>query len=172
MRFYYLGVMPMNKDLFYYPFYPKQSAIKTNILTLEEQGAYLEIINAIYINDDIAIFEKHIPNILGISKGKKYFKLMESLKPFLTVVDNTENGELKYTQSKIKKIRLSVNKSLAQKSFAGKQSARARARNRTKQGQQPLNSRTNENATNNNKQNTNIDRFSTISNADILNNMS
>ena len=159
----------MNKDLFYYPFYPKQWAIKTNILTLEEKGAYLEIINAIYINDEIEIFEKHIPNILGISKGKKYFKLMESLKPFLTV---TSNNPLKYTQSKIKKIRLSVNKSLEQKSFAGKQSARARARNRAKQVQQPLNSRTNENSTNNNIQNTNIDRFSTISNADILNNMS
>ena len=39
----------MSKDLFYYPFYPKQWAIKTNILTLEEKGAYLEIINAIYI---------------------------------------------------------------------------------------------------------------------------
>ena len=169
MLFYYLGVMPMNKDLFYYPFYPKQWAIKTNILTLEEKGAYLEIINAIYINDEIEIFEKHIPNILGISKGKKYFKLMESLKPFLTV---TSNNPLKYTQSKIKKIRLSVNKSLEQKSFAGKQSARARARNRAKQVQQPLNSRTNENSTNNNIQNTNIDRFSTISNADILNNMS
>ena len=162
----------MNKDLFYYPFYPKQWAIKTNILTLEEKGAYLEIINAIYLNDEIEIFEKHIPNILGISKGKKYYKLMEALQPFLTVVDNKENGELKYTQSKIKKIRLSVNKSLAQKSFAGKQSARARANNRAKQGQQPLNSRTNENATNNNIQNTKIDRFSTISNADILNNMS
>ena len=159
----------MNKDLYYYPFYPKQWAIKTNILTLEEKGAYLEIINAIYINDEIEIFEKHIPNILGISKGKKYFKLMESLKPFLTV---TSENPLKYTQSKIKKIRLSVNKSLAQKSFAGKQSARARARNRTKQVQQPLNSRINENSTNNNIQNTNIDRFSTISNADILNNMS
>ena len=159
----------MNKDLFYYPFYPKQWAIKTNILTLEEKGAYLEIINAIYINDEIEIFEKHIPNILGISKGKKYFKLMESLKPFLTV---TSENPLKYTQSKIKKIRLSVNKSLEQKSFAGKQSARARARNRAKQVQQPLNSRTNENSTNNNIQNTNIDRFSTISNADILNNMS
>ena len=159
----------MNKDLYYYPFYPKQWAIKTNILTLEEKGAYLEIINAIYINDDIAIFEKHIPNILGISKGKKYFKLMESLKPFLTV---TSENPLKYTQSKIKKIRLSVNKSLEQKSFAGKQSARARARNRAKQVQQPLNSRINENSTNNNIQNTNIDRFSTISNADILNNMS
>ena len=159
----------MNKDLFYYPFYPKQWAIKTNILTLEEKGAYLEIINAIYINDEIEIFEKHIPNILGISKGKKYFKLMESLKPFLTV---TNDNPLKYTQSKIKKIRLSVNKSLEQKSFAGKQSARARARNRAKQVQQPLNSRTNENSTNNNIQNTNIDRFSTISNADILNNMS
>jgi len=159
----------MSKDLFYYPFYPKQWAIKTNILTLEEKGAYLEIINAIYINDEIEIFEKHIPNILGISKGKKYFKLMESLKPFLTV---TSNNPLKYTQSKIKKIRLSVNKSLEQKSFAGKQSARARARNRAKQVQQPLNSRTNENSTNNNIQNTNIDRFSTISNADILNNMS
>ena len=169
MPFYYLGVMPMNKDLFYYPFYPKQWAIKTNILTLEEKGAYLEIINAIYINDEIEIFEKHIPNILGISKGKKYFKLMESLKPFLTV---TSQNPLKYTQSKIKKIRLSVNKSLEQKSFAGKQSARARARNRAKQVQQPLNSRTNENSTNNNIQNTNIDRFSTISNADILNNMS
>ena len=169
MRFYYPGVMPMNKDLFYYPFYPKQWAIKTNILTLEEKGAYLEIINAIYINDEIEIFEKHIPNILGISKGKKYFKLMESLKPFLTV---TNDNPLKYTQSKIKKIRLSVNKSLEQKSFAGKQSARARARNRAKQVQQPLNSRTNENSTNNNIQNTNIDRFSTISNADILNNMS
>jgi uncharacterized protein YdaU (DUF1376 family) len=169
MLFYYQGVMPMNKDLFYYPFYPKQWAIKTNILTLEEKGAYLEIINAIYINDEIEIFEKHIPNILGISKGKKYFKLMESLKPFLTV---TSNNPLKYTQSKIKKIRLSVNKSLEQKSFAGKQSARARARNRAKQVQQPLNSRTNENSTNNNIQNTNIDRFSTISNADILNNMS
>ena len=169
MRFYYLGVMPMNKDLYYYPFFPKQWAIKTNILTLEEKGAYLEIINAIYINDDIAIFEKHIPNILGISKGKKYFKLMESLKPFLTV---TSENPLKYTQSKIKKIRLSVNKSLEQKSFAGKQSARARARNRAKQVQQPLNSRINENSTNNNIQNTNIDRFSTISNADILNNMS
>tara|TARA_R100000152_G_C6627883_1_gene76449 strand:+ start:53 stop:562 length:510 start_codon:yes stop_codon:yes gene_type:complete len=169
MRFYYPGVIPMSKDLFYYPFYPKQWAIKTNILTLEEKGAYLEIINAIYINDEIEIFEKHIPNILGISKGKKYFKLMESLKPFLTV---TSNNPLKYTQSKIKKIRLSVNKSLEQKSFAGKQSARARARNRAKQVQQPLNSRTNENSTNNNIQNTNIDRFSTISNADILNNMS
>ena len=169
MPFYYLGVMPMNKDLFYYPFYPKQWAIKTNILTLEEKGAYLEIINAIYINDEIEIYEKHIPNILGISKGKKYFKLMESLKPFLTV---TSQNPLKYTQSKIKKIRLSVNKSLEQKSFAGKQSARARARNRAKQVQQPLNSRTNENSTNNNIQNTNIDRFSTISNADILNNMS
>jgi|TARA_R100000482_G_C5090525_1_gene130585 uncharacterized protein YdaU (DUF1376 family) len=169
MLFYYQGVMPMNKDLFYYPFYPKQWAIKTNILTLEEKGAYLEIINAIYINDEIEIFEKHIPNILGISKGKKYFKLMESLKPFLTV---TNDNPLKYTQSKIKKIRLSVNKSLEQKSFAGKQSARARARNRAKQVQQPLNSRTNENSTNNNIQNTNIDRFSTISNADILNNMS
>ena len=143
----------MNKDLFYYPFYPKQWAIKTNILTLEEKGAYLEIINAIYINDEIEIFEKHIPNILGISKGKKYFKLMESLKPFLTV---TSENPLKYTQSKIKKIRLSVNKSLEQKSFAGKQSARARARNRAKQVQQPLNSRTNENSTNNNIQNTNI----------------
>ena len=169
MLFYYQGVMPMNKDLFYYPFYPKQWAIKTNILTLEEKGAYLEIINAIYINDEIEIFEKHIPNILGISKGKKYFKLLESLNPFLTV---TSNNPLKYTQSKIKKIRLSVNKSLEQKSFAGKQSARARARNRAKQVQQPLNSRTNENSTNNNIQNTNIDRFSTISNADILNNMS
>ena len=94
---------------------------------------------------------------------------MESLKPFLTV---TSENPLKYTQSKIKKIRLSVNKSLEQKSFAGKQSARARARNRAKQVQQPLNSRINENSTNNNIQNTNIDRFSTISNADILNNMS
>ena len=169
MPFYYPGATPMNKDLFYYPFYPKQWAIKTNILTLEEKGAYLEIINAIYINDEIEIFEKHIPNILGISKGKKYFKLMESLKPFLTV---TSENPLKYTQSKIKKIRLSVNKSLEQKSFAGKQSARARARNRAKQVQQPLNSRINENSTNNNIQNTNIDRFSTISNADILNNMS
>ena len=169
MPYYYQGVMPMSKDLFYYPFYPKQWAIKTNILTLEEKGAYLEIINAIYINDEIEIFEKHIPNILGISKGKKYFKLMESLKPFLTV---TSENPLKYTQSKIKKIRLSVNKSLEQKSFAGKQSARARARNRAKQVQQPLNSRTNEKSTNNNIQNTNIDRFSTISNADILNNMS
>ncbi len=169
MPYYYQGVMPMSKDLFYYPFYPKQWAIKTNILTLEEKGAYLEIINAIYINDEIEIFEKHIPNILGISKGKKYFKLMESLKPFLTV---TSQNPLKYTQSKIKKIRLSVNKSLEQKSFAGKQSARARARNRAKQVQQPLNSRTNEKSTNNNIQNTNIDRFSTISNADILNNMS
>lgn len=169
MPFYYPGATPMNKDLYYYPFYPKQWAIKTNILTLEEKGAYLEIINAIYINDEIEIFEKHIPNILGISKGKKYFKLMESLKPFLTV---TSENPLKYTQSKIKKIRLSVNKSLEQKSFAGKQSARARARNRAKQVQQPLNSRINENSTNNNIQNTNIDRFSTISNADILNNMS
>ena len=159
----------MNKDLYYYPFYPKQWAIKTNILTLEEKGAYLEIINAIYINDEIEIFEKHIPNILGISKGKKYFKLMESLKPFLTV---TSENPLKYTQSKIKKIRLSVNKSLEQKSFAGKQSARASARNSAKQVHQPLNSRINENSTNNNIQNTNIDRFSTISNADILNNMS
>ena len=169
MPFYYPGATPMNKDLYYYPFYPKQWAIKTNILTLEEKGAYLEIINAIYINDEIEIFEKHIPNILGISKGKKYFKLMESLKPFLTV---TSENPLKYTQSKIKKIRLSVNKSLEQISFAGKQSARARARNRAKQDQLPLNSRINENSTNNNIQNTNIDRFSTISNADILNNMS
>ena len=56
MPYYYQGVMPMSKDLFYYPFYPKQWAIKTNILTLEEKGAYLEIINAIYINDEIEIF--------------------------------------------------------------------------------------------------------------------
>ena len=170
----------MNKDLYYYPFYPKQWAIKTNILTLEEKGAYLEIINAIYLNDEIEIIEKHIPNILGISKGKKYYKLMEALQPFLTVVDNTENGELKYTQSKIKKIRLSVNKSLAQKSFAGKQSARVRANNRAKQGQQALNSRSNDSPTNNNKQYTYIDKYSSINddeekkrlkfNSDMLNN--
>ena len=159
--------MKSKTDLWYYPFYPKSWLASTNVLDLECKGAYFEILNAIYLNDNVEIYEKHIPNILGINKGKRYNRIMKNIIPFLEVSSNTNNinniEPLKYTQSKILKVRQAIDKSLEQKSLAGKQSAKIRASNRAKQGQQTYQHNSNGNPTNTNSNNTNrIDRFSSI----------
>ena len=153
--------MPMKSktDLWYYPFYPKSWLATTNVLDLESKGAYFQIINAIYLNDKVEIYEKHIPNILGINKGKRYNRIMTSIIPFLQV---SNEEPLKYTQSKILKVRQAIDKSLEQKSLAGKQSAKVRAINRAKQGQQTYQQNSNGNPSNINSNNTIIDKFSTI----------
>ena len=152
-------LMKSKTDLWYYPFYPKSWIATTNVLDLECKGAYFEIINAIYLNDKVEIYEKHIPNILGINKGKRYNRIMTSIIPFLQV---SSEEPLKYTQSKILKVRQAIDKSLEQKSLAGKQSAKVRAINRAKQGQQTYQQNSNGNPTNINSNNTIIDKFSTI----------
>jgi hypothetical protein len=171
--------MPMKSktDLWYYPFYPKSWIATTNVLDLECKGAYFEIINAIYLNDKVEIYEKHIPNILGINKGKRYNRIMTSIIPFLQV---SSEEPLKYTQAKILKVRQAIDKSLEQKSIAGKQSAKVRASNRAKQGQHVLDNRSYGNATNINSNNTIIDKYNTVDerkeierkrfNANMLNN--
>mgnify|MGYP003637724282 FL=1 len=151
--------MKSKTDLWYYPFYPKSWIATTNVLDLESKGAYFEIINAIYLNDNVEIYEKHIPNILGINKGKRYNRIMTSIIPFLQV---SNEEPLKYTQSKILKVRQAIDKSLEQKSLAGKQSAKIRAINRAKQGQQTYQQNSNGNPSNINSNNTIIDKFSTI----------
>ena len=151
--------MKSKTDLWYYPFYPKSWLATTNVLDLESKGAYFQIINAIYLNDKVEIYEKHIPNILGINKGKRYNRIMTSIIPFLQV---SNEEPLKYTQSKILKVRQAIDKSLEQKSLAGKQSAKVRAINRAKQGQQTYQQNSNGNPSNINSNNTIIDKFSTI----------
>ena len=151
--------MKSKTDLWYYPFYPKSWIATTNVLDLECKGAYFEIINAIYLNDNVEIYEKHIPNILGINKGKRYNRIMTSIIPFLQV---SNEEPLKYTQSKILKVRQAIDKSLEQKSLAGKQSAKVRAINRAKQGQHVLNNRSYGEASNINSNNTIIDKYSTV----------
>ena len=151
--------MKSKTDLWYYPFYPKSWLATTNVLDLESKGAYFQIINAIYLNDKVEIYEKHIPNILGINKGKRYNRIMTSIIPFLQV---SNEEPLKYTQSKILKVRQAIDKSLEQKSLAGKQSAKVRAINRAKQGQQTYQQNSNGIPTNINSNNTIIDKFSTI----------
>ena len=151
--------MKSKTDLWYYPFFPKSWLATTNVLDLESKGAYFEIINAIYLNDNVEIYEKHIPNILGINKGKRYNRIMTSIIPFLQV---SNEEPLKYTQSKILKVRQAIDKSLEQKSLAGKQSAKVRAINRAKQGQQTYQQNSNGNPSNINSNNTIIDKFSTI----------
>ena len=151
--------MKSKTDLWYYPFYPKSWLATTNVLDLESKGAYFQIINAIYLNDKVEIYEKHIPNILGINKGKRYNRIMTSIIPFLQV---SNEEPLKYTQSKILKVRQAIDKSLEQKSIAGKQSAKVRAINRAKQGQHVLDNRSYGEASNINSNNTIIDKFSTI----------
>jgi uncharacterized protein YdaU (DUF1376 family) len=151
--------MKNKTDLWYYPFYPKSWLATTNVLDLESKGAYFQIINAIYLNDKVEIYEKHIPNILGINKGKRYNRIMTSIIPFLQV---SNEEPLKYTQSKILKVRQAIDKSLEQKSLAGKQSAKVRAINRAKQGQQTYQQNSNGIPTNINSNNTIIDKFSTI----------
>ena len=151
--------MKSKTDLWYYPFFPKSWLATTNVLDLESKGAYFEIINAIYLNDKVEIYEKHIPNILGINKGKRYNRIMTSIIPFLQV---SNEEPLKYTQSKILKVRQAIDKSLEQKSLAGKQSAKVRAINRAKQGQQTYQQNSNGNPSNINSNNTIIDKFSTI----------
>lgn len=151
--------MKSKTDLWYYPFYPKSWIATTNVLDLECKGAYFEIINAIYLNDKVEIYEKHIPNILGINKGKRYNRIMTSIIPFLQV---SSEEPLKYTQSKILKVRQAIDKSLEQKSLAGKQSAKVRAINRAKQGQQVLDNRSYGDSTNINNNNTIIDKYSTV----------
>ena len=169
--------MKNKTDLWYYPFYPKSWLASTNVLDLECKGAYFEIINAIYLNDKVEIYEKHIPNILGINKGKRYNRIMTSIIPFLQV---SSEEPLKYTQSKILKVRQAIDKSLEQKSLAGKQSAKVRASNRAKQGQHVLDSRSYGNPTNTISNNTIIDKYNTVDerkeierkrfNANMLNN--
>ena len=154
--------MKNKTDLWYYPFYPKSWLATTNVLDLECKGAYFEIINAIYLNDKIEIYEKHIPNILGINKGKRYNRIMTSIIPFLQVSSVEGKEPLKYTQSKILKVRQAIDKSLEQKSLAGKQSAKVRASNRAKQGQHVLDNRSYGIPSNINSNNTIIDKFSTI----------
>ena len=151
--------MKSKTDLWYYPFYPKSWLATTNVLDLESKGAYFQIINAIYLNDKVEIYEKHIPNILGINKGKRYNRIMTSIIPFLQV---SNEEPLKYTQSKILKVRQAIDKSLEQKSLAGKQSAKVRAINRAKQGQQTYQQNSNGIPSNINSNNTIIDKFSTI----------
>jgi uncharacterized protein YdaU (DUF1376 family) len=151
--------MKSKTDLWYYPFYPKSWLATTNVLDLESKGAYFQIINAIYLNDKVEIYEKHIPNILGINKGKRYNRIMTSIIPFLQV---SNEEPLKYTQSKILKVRQAIDKSLEQKSLAGKQSAKVRAINRAKQGQHVLNNRSYGEASNINSNNTIIDKYSTV----------
>ena len=151
--------MKSKTDLWYYPFFPKSWLATTNVLDLESKGAYFQIINAIYLNDKVEIYEKHIPNILGINKGKRYNRIMTSIIPFLQV---SNEEPLKYTQSKILKVRQAIDKSLEQKSLAGKQSAKVRAINRAKQGQQTYQQNSNGNPSNINSNNTIIDKFSTI----------
>ena len=151
--------MKSKTDLWYYPFFPKSWLATTNVLDLESKGAYFEIINAIYLNDNVEIYEKHIPNILGINKGKRYNRIMTSIIPFLQV---SNEEPLKYTQSKILKVRQAIDKSLEQKSLAGKQSAKIRAINRAKQGQHVLNNRSYGEASNINSNNTIIDKYSTV----------
>ena len=151
--------MKSKTDLWYYPFFPKSWLATTNVLDLESKGAYFEIINAIYLNDNVEIYEKHIPNILGINKGKRYNRIMTSIIPFLQV---SNEEPLKYTQSKILKVRQAIDKSLEQKSLAGKQSAKVRAINRAKQGQQVLDHRSYGEASNINSNNTIIDKYSTV----------
>ena len=151
--------MKSKTDLWYYPFFPKSWLATTNVLDLESKGAYFQIINAIYLNDKVEIYEKHIPNILGINKGKRYNRIMASIIPFLQV---SSEEPLKYTQSKILKVRQAIDKSLEQKSLAGKQSAKIRAINRAKQGQHVLNNRSYGDATNINSNNTIIDKYSTV----------
>ena len=151
--------MKSKTDLWYYPFFPKSWLATTNVLDLESKGAYFEIINAIYLNDNVEIYEKHIPNILGINKGKRYNRIMTSIIPFLQV---SNEEPLKYTQSKILKVRQAIDKSLEQKSLAGKQSAKVRAINRAKQGQQTYQQNSNGNPSNINSNNTIIDKYSTI----------
>jgi hypothetical protein len=151
--------MKSKTDLWYYPFFPKSWLATTNVLDLESKGAYFEIINAIYLNDNVEIYEKHIPNILGINKGKRYNRIMTSIIPFLQV---SNEEPLKYTQSKILKVRQAIDKSLEQKSLAGKQSAKVRAINRAKQGQHVLNNRSYGEASNINSNNTIIDKYSTV----------
>tara|TARA_R100001244_G_scaffold27600_2_gene27263 strand:+ start:1636 stop:2151 length:516 start_codon:yes stop_codon:yes gene_type:complete len=151
--------MKNKTDLWYYPFYPKSWLATTNVLDLESKGAYFQIINAIYLNDNVEIYEKHIPNILGINKGKRYNRIMTSIIPFLQV---SSEEPLKYTQSKILKVRRAIDKSLEQKSLAGKQSAKVRASNRAKQGQHVLDNRSYGISTNINSNNTIIDKYSTV----------
>ena len=151
--------MKSKTDLWYYPFFPKSWLATTNVLDLESKGAYFEIINAIYLNDNVEIYEKHIPNILGINKGKRYNRIMTSIIPFLQV---SNEEPLKYTQSKILKVRQAIDKSLEQKSLAGKQSAKVRAINRAKQGQHVLDNRSYGEASNINSNNTIIDKYSTV----------
>ncbi len=161
MPYYYQGVMPMKSktDLWYYPFYPKSWLASTNVLDLECKGAYFQIINAIYLNDKVEIYEKHIPNILGINKGKRYNRIMLAITPFLKV---SNEEPLKYTQSKILKVRQAIDKSLEQKSLAGKQSAKVRASKRAKQRQQVLDNRSYGDSTNINSNNIIQDTYSTV----------
>mgnify|MGYP003641627104 FL=1 len=151
--------MKSKTDLWYYPFYPKSWLATTNVLDLESKGAYFQIINAIYLNDKVEIYEKHIPNILGINKGKRYNRIMTSIIPFLQV---SNEEPLKYTQSKILKVRQAIDKSLEQKSLAGKQSAKVRAINRAKQGQQTYQQNSNGIPSNINSNNTIIDKYNTV----------
>tara|TARA_R110002074_G_scaffold399803_2_gene593764 strand:+ start:665 stop:1180 length:516 start_codon:yes stop_codon:yes gene_type:complete len=151
--------MKSKTDLWYYPFFPKSWLATTNVLDLESKGAYFEIINAIYLNDNVEIYEKHIPNILGINKGKRYNRIMTSIIPFLQV---SNEEPLKYTQSKILKVRQAIDKSLEQKSLAGKQSAKVRAINRAKQGQQTYQQNSNGIPSNINSNNTIIDKYNTV----------
>ena len=151
--------MKNKTDLWYYPFYPKSWLATTNVLDLESKGAYFQIINAIYLNDNVEIYEKHIPNILGINKGKRYNRIMTSIIPFLQV---SNEEPLKYTQSKILKVRQAIDKSLEQKSLAGKQSAKVRAINRAKQGQQTYQQNSNGIPSNINSNNTIIDKYNTV----------
>ena len=151
--------MKSKTDLWYYPFFPKSWLATTNVLDLESKGAYFEIINAIYLNDNVEIYEKHIPNILGINKGKRYNRIMTSIIPFLQV---SNEEPLKYTQSKILKVRQAIDKSLEQKSLAGKQSAKVRAINRAKQGQQTYQQNSNGIPSNINSNNTRIDKYNTV----------
>lgn len=154
--------MKSKTDLWYYPFYPKSWLATTNVLDLESKGAYFQIINAIYLNDKVEIYEKHIPNILGINKGKRYNRIMANIIPFLQVSSVEGKEPLKYTQSKILKVRQAIDKSLEQKSLAGKQSAKIRAINRAKQGQQTYQQNSNGIPTNINSNNTIIDKYSTV----------
>ena len=87
---------------------------------------------------------------------------MANIIPFLQVSSVEGKEPLKYTQSKILKVRQAIDKSLEQKSLAGKQSAKVRASNRAKQGQQALDNRSYGNSTNINSNNTIIDKYSTV----------
>ena len=113
--------MKMKEKLYYFPFYAADWLADCSKLTLQERGAYITLIATMYLQEDCAIYKRHIPNILGIQSKVRCAKIMDNIYPLLILLENE-----RVTQKKIRQVKMDVEEAVERKRSSGRAGAKKR----------------------------------------------